>query len=528
MTTKVEKKDIVVTTEGMYTLSKNKNIVVFILDTFDAQYMNEIIQKDTQFVQQFDGFIYYDNTVGMYPTTKGALPHLLTGIKYLNETKYDEYLDNAFRKTNFYTVLKRNNYVAGVYTSPTAFNKQIPDIIQNIIERAHITIKNPARFSNELYHLTATKYFPHVLKRTIWVYSSEIDNYKNVETVKTPLYRSDDIYFNQRLLEDGLDLLADNNIFRFYHLNGAHPPYTYNDKVETVPREQESSAYNQSKGALQIVLNYIAQLKKLNVYDNSLILVMADHGALDYRNKPLLMIKDRNSIDDFSISSIPVTYENIIPMLESNLNKNMSCTDFLRDGTQENNMYYYYLWEERQWATQAYLPPIREYVFSAEKNGHLYMKSTGRSFFPNNITEILGYNLGDTIVFGEGGNDDDYIVTGFTGKGGGGRYSLGTYGEMRIRLSEKPSSDIIARVTGGLLRATETVRIYVNGTFLEEKTLTGGDWSFVAPRELIPERGLDLSFEYVDPTSPFELGRSADKRIMAVSYKTMTLSENKP
>jgi hypothetical protein len=80
------------------------------------------------------------------------------------------------------------------------------------------------------------------------------------------------------------------------------------------------------------------------------------------------------------------------------------------------------------------------------------------------------------------------------------------------------------RVTGGLLRSAETVRIYVNGTFLEEKILTSGDWSFVAPHELIPDRWLDLSFEYIDPTSPFELGSSADKRIMAVRYKTMTLN----
>jgi hypothetical protein len=75
----------------------------------------------------------------------------------------------------------------------------------------------------------------------------------------------------------------------------------------------------------------------------------------------------------------------------------------------------------------------------------------------------------------------------------------------------------------------ETIRISANGKFLEEKQLTSGEWSFVIPRELIPEdRKLNLSFDYIDPTSPSALGTGTDKRIMAVRYKTMTFLENKP
>jgi hypothetical protein len=104
---------------------------------------------------------------------------------------------------------------------------------------------------------------------------------------------------------------------------------------------------------------------------------------------------------------------------------------------------------------------------------------------------------------------------------------------MSIRLAAPPKGDVTVKVEGRLFTRKgvldhQTVRITANGQFIEEKILTSGDWSFVAPRELITERKLDLSFEYPDAASPAELGESGDTRLLAVGYRSMTLSENKP
>jgi hypothetical protein len=536
ITTKVDKKNIVMTREGIYTLSKNKNVVVFILDTFDAQYMDELLQSDSEFVHQFDGFTYYDNTVGMYPTTKGALPHLLTGIKYLNETTYNEYLDKAFQETNFYDVLKKNNYAAGIYTSPQFFNVQIPNVIENS-GKTHITIKNHAGFSTKLYQLAAVKYFPHVLKRMVWMHSEEFDVYKNASEVKAPLYRGDDVYFNQDLLANGFEYRPDKNIFRFYHLRGLHQPYTYrralNENIETIPRD-ENNRYEQAKAALQIVLNYISRLKKDGVYDETLMLVMADHGdtiGAGISQNPLLMVKDWNGPSDFSISSIPVSYDNIIPMLEGRIDDNISCNDFLYNASLSNDerYFYYYTWED-SWA-KSYLPLIIEYVFFDGKNDGLHMAATSNIFYDNTQSALGYYTFGDTITFGQDGNVNDYVGSvGLSFKETGRQWSGGKTGAMSIRLAAAPKDDILVTVRGMLYTPEgnldhQTVGISANGQFIEEKRLTSGDWSFVVPQGLVTERKLNLSFEYPDAASPFELGTGADKRLLAVSYRSMTLSE---
>ncbi|MDR1159416.1 MAG: alkaline phosphatase family protein [Syntrophomonadaceae bacterium] len=534
ITTNVEKKNFAVTREGIYTLSKNKNIVVFILDAFDAQYMNELLQSDSEFVHQFEGFTYYDNTVGIYPTTKGALPHLLTGIKDLNEMPYDEYLDEAFQKTNFYKILKKNNYVAGIYTFSTFFNIQIPDIIENIVNLAHISIKNPVGFSTKLYRLTASKYFPHVVKRMIWMYSEEFDNYKNASTVKAELYRIDDVYFNQELLANDLEYTSNKNIFRFYHLEGVHPPYVYrrasNENIETISGDETGDRYEQAKAALQIVLNYISRLKKDGVYDKTLMIIMADHGNEHYRQNPLLMIKDLNSAFDFSVSSIPVSYDNIMPMLEACLNDNISSNNFLNNVslTNDSRYFYHYIWGRAN-EDQRYLPPIKKVVFDRENN--IILNFMEESLDESNV-EILYYRYGDTLDFVKLDDNiaNEYFIIGFSSKEPDGRWSSGEAGIMRIPLSTLPKSDITVSVEGRLYKPNglidhQTVRITANGQFIEEQKLISGTWSFIIPQELVTERKVDLLFEYPDAASPLELGLSTDSRMLAVCYKNMTLSE---
>jgi hypothetical protein len=290
------------------------------------------------------------------------------------------------------------------------------------------------------------------------------------------------------------------------------------------------------KAVLHIVLNYITQLKKDNAYDDTLVLVMGDHGDHGKLFQiPLLMVKDGDSASDFSVSSIPLSYDNIIPMLEERLDGGVSCNDFLCNASLSNDTryIYYYNWDDNPRFSTSYLPFISEYAFIDGHNDMSHLKATGKTFRVPTV-KMPRYKYGDTLVF-DGSSDtvDEYLIDGFSIKEGFGRWSAGKTGIMRIPLASLPHDDILVRIKGGLFTPNgvidyQTVRISANGQFIEEKRLTSGDWSFVAPRGIITERKLDLSFEYPDAASPFELGLSQDKRLLAVGYKTMTFSENKP
>jgi hypothetical protein len=534
ITNDTDKRRIVTTGEGIYTLSKKKNIVVFILDTFDMQYMNILLQDDPALSHQFEGFTYYDNTVGMYSYTKAAIPFLLTGIKYLNEIPYNKYLNNAFKETKFYNILAKNNYNAGIYTDSTYLDKSPTNIIENI-GSTDVTINNHFNFLIKLYQLTATKYFPHILKRMIWIYSSEFDKYRKTTTVKSPLYRIDDVYFNQKLLETGLEYGSDKNIFRFYHLKGAHPPYTYRRTYERNIEENKDgvSKYwtEQARGALQIVINYITQLKKDNRYNDTLMLIMADHGGgTTYNHAPLLMVKDWDSTFAFSVSSIPISYDNIIPMLEERLTNNVSCKDFLHNASLGNNKrhFFYYNFVDST-IDRSYLPRFIEYVFIDGKNDESYMNLTNNIFDPNNQRNknVQNYTFGDTLVFGENGNINNYVIGNFSLPESWGQWGS-KQNTLSMSLATLPDSDIHIRIEGSLFMPKgiidhQTVKISANGQFIEEKILTSGNWSFIIPKEYVLDRNLRLSFEYPDAVSPLALGLSTDGRLLSVGYKTMTL-----
>lgn len=110
--------DIVVTNKNIFNLSEsNDNIVIFILDSFDSQQLLDFIQSDTgkNYTEVLENFTYYPDTLSTYPTTKGALPHILTGVMYKNEQPYTKYIQEAYSNSTIYELLETNNYSVGVY-----------------------------------------------------------------------------------------------------------------------------------------------------------------------------------------------------------------------------------------------------------------------------------------------------------------------------------------------------------------------------------------------------------------------------
>lgn len=56
------------------------------------------------------GFTFYPDTLGAYPTTKAAVPHILTGAWYYNEKPYAEYIQDAYRNSPILESLRANNF----------------------------------------------------------------------------------------------------------------------------------------------------------------------------------------------------------------------------------------------------------------------------------------------------------------------------------------------------------------------------------------------------------------------------------
>lgn len=323
-TTNFEKSVKALSTEGQFTLSSDSNVVVFILDMFDCEFVSNLYRADNSFFDPLDGFTYFDNTTSAFEMTRTALPYILTSIPYLNDVPYETYVDNAwdmvYNNHSLFRILHDDNYDIRIYTEPTFFGKSSLELIDNTeAEFGKVSVPGLAA---SMLQLTAFRCLPDMLKNNFWCYTNDVNakafaknyNYTGyvVDEKGNEEYTFDDPHFYQSFLKNGITVTDESKCYRMYHLNGAHAPY-YMD--ENAQRSSEPLTwYEQSKGTMKIVYDYLKEMKALGIYDNSVIILMADHGArtntgtFDHVMRPAIFIKPMGApaFEGYQTSYAPV------------------------------------------------------------------------------------------------------------------------------------------------------------------------------------------------------------------------------
>jgi len=241
------------TTEGQYDLSKNKNIVIFILDAFDSSYFMKLLDEYPELKTSFSDFTYYPDTVGGATRTTLAIPFIMTGKAWTEPVSYNEYLEKAFSEAELYDVLTASNYDIRVYTDSSYIPSTQIKTISNF-EIGGMKVRSNYLLFKYFYKLTAFRYMPHLLKSPFWLYGEVFNELKGSDNAE--IYKVDDAKFYQSLINNGLSGNSMQNALRIYHLKGAHPPYNMNEHAEKVS-SSETSRQQQTRGVLKIVEEYI-------------------------------------------------------------------------------------------------------------------------------------------------------------------------------------------------------------------------------------------------------------------------------
>ena len=107
----------ILTTKDMYTVSEKDNIIVFLIDAFDAEIFECIQKKNPDIIENFKDFTYYPNIVGGATRTKYAIPFIFTGTTNKKEISYLQYLHEEFSKSDLVKALKMQKINSGIYTN---------------------------------------------------------------------------------------------------------------------------------------------------------------------------------------------------------------------------------------------------------------------------------------------------------------------------------------------------------------------------------------------------------------------------
>ena len=245
---------------GQYRLSQDQNFLVLLLDAVDAKTFEEVMDSDPAYTETFADFTYYPDMVGAYPWTAFSVPYILSGKWYEGEEYYLDYAAAAVDESGLF--------------------------------RAPFFLK---------------EYCYRAIVQTQGQHNAFVDE-------SNPLYTWDLKEFATHMQEEEVTY-QEGKCFRYYHLQGGHVPFLYDADLNAVG----DSSYTETLEAnIRVIGQFLDKLKQSDLYDNSVIIVMADHGfdpqnevsAYDRQN-PLFLVKGVGESHPLQTSLVPAAYEDL-------------------------------------------------------------------------------------------------------------------------------------------------------------------------------------------------------------------------
>lgn len=310
-------KNYVLTDKGMFDLSQKNNVIVFTLDMFDTQFLQQAVSEDPDLLNELTGFTWYQDSVGsMIPTRYGNV-FLLTGQLPLQDEPFSEFIAQRYPRSTYLDDISSQGYSIGIYTdtigvdglSSSQASELVYDKTINVLSDTPSSIDNVGSFA-ALMKCALYRDLPWVCKPFFWFYTDEINQQMisgESDQAAQPYLINDPAWY-QSLTSRGLTANDEgaSGAFRYIHLLGAHYPYNMDDKAQFVGLDK-SSLIEQSQGAIFAVSEYIRQLKELGLYDDATIIITADHGTwyltenpLDRPTSPIMLVKPSQSAEEAS------------------------------------------------------------------------------------------------------------------------------------------------------------------------------------------------------------------------------------
>ncbi len=270
------------TGEDQYAVSARENVILIILDYFSNQRLLEVQAEYPEVMDCLHDFTYYNNTDCNYYGTFPSITHMLTGKKVDASIPVNEWFYNVWTDpdtVSFYEKLRENDYVVNIY-SPDAHHLCGTNDVE-IINTCFSNVTNSSRTVDVFYKLlfkTITKMScyrmaPEMLKNAFYTAGSE---YADIITYEDDVIRHNNADFYRGLLEQGLTADKKSNYLIVQHLLGTHEYTTTADCVQSPKTSLEDTV----RGCMVMVEEYLNQLRQLGVYDDSTIIITADHGDM--------------------------------------------------------------------------------------------------------------------------------------------------------------------------------------------------------------------------------------------------------
>ena len=341
------------------TLSKTeKNVVVFMLDRAMGEYIPFIMSEHPELEEKFSGFTYYSNVISFGGHTNFGTPPLFGGYEYTpvemnkRDTESLESKHNEALKV-MPVLFDKAGYDVTVCDPPYAGYKQIPDlsIYDDYPEiKTYITQGTISKgFNDQLLQNRLHNFFCYsIVKTSPAIIQSSLYNeghYHRFDTYVSPFFKSYEVlkslskitYAQEK--ENGSFVMINNDSahnsayiedFNNLELGDAiiskdQSSLFYNNMSLDLSQDNQLGGYNATTLAFLQLGNWFDYLREQGVYDNTRIILVADHGWNLNQLEELIISEDDNQGFDLDI-------ERFFPLLmvkEFNSTKYQTSDEFM-------------------------------------------------------------------------------------------------------------------------------------------------------------------------------------------------------
>lgn len=339
-----------------YTLSKNgKNVIVMMLDRAMGVYLPYLFNEKPELKEQFSGFKYYSNVISPGGSTNFGSPALLGGYEYLPENmnrRRDERLVDKhneavklmpvlFDSHKFNVTVFDPVYANYLWNSDISVFSDYPGIKAYVTEGAY---ESPSVYRNwrasnlrNFFMYSLMKVSPAAAQKFIYnkgdYYRSDVkaestslvqtrENVHKGEGLYSSFIKAYNVLENLPQITNSSD--SDKNTFLFMLSNATHEPMllkepeyvpvetvdnteydnTHTDRFELngfkldMKNELQYMHYQINMATMMKLGSWFDYLKKIDVYDNTRIILVSDHGR-ELRHNKAYIFKDNTDLESF-------------------------------------------------------------------------------------------------------------------------------------------------------------------------------------------------------------------------------------
>jgi len=400
--------------DDMYSFSEKQNVILIILDGFQSDIFQEIISENPDYYSTLDGFTFFKETCGAFPTTKMSIPAIFSSRMYKNRMRMSRYISTRINSKTIHRALKRSGFHVDLVCGRIYRGSKHHFDNHYSIAKPYGVSKQTYFFSNSIliFDLSLFRHTPHYIKRLIyndqtWLFQRLI----NKEEVSNFHFLASQAFFKEFI--DKMVVAKTIPVYKLIHIMHPHPPIVVDSQCKFTGKARPTTREGlimQAKCGLNQTISFLAKLKSLHIYDSSLIIIQADHGAgskvmlkniaspLDKSIKidkdtlskiigssaPLMLIKRPFSQGHMVTSAAPTMITDIpatiCDILNINAQFNGKSMFNIKEDESRTRTFHYHPWKHQNWKKE-HFDRLEEYIIE----GSLFDLNSwkkGQTFLP--------------------------------------------------------------------------------------------------------------------------------------------------